>query len=827
MNDLRFALRQLLKNPGFTAVVVLTLALGIGANTAIFSIINGVLLKPLPYREQEKLVTLWERNPQRGVEQEFVTPPNYADWREQSRVFEQMAYWNGVQQLNLVTTDGVEKARRAHVESSFFSVLRVAPLLGRTFLSEEDKPQGNRVAVLSHDLWQRRFSGSSNVLGQTLTVGAVNGRDYTIVGVMPPGFRFPDGCELWLPAGWNGVPRDRRGGHWLSVIARLKPGVALTQARTEMNTIQARLEQQYREAFIGSQVAVIPLLEQTVGRTARRALLVLWGVVAGVLLIACANVANLLLARAAARRKEIALRAALGASSWQVARQLLTESLLLSSVGGVFGLLLAAWGLKLFVAAGASQIPRLQDVTLDGGALVFTLVVSGLTGVLFGLAPAWQFSRPDVNEVLKDTSRSGSTGLREGRMRNALVVSEIALSLILLIGAGLMLRSFARLAWMDRGFNPEHLLTAQIDFKDTGFSGWTQPTNSRPHVPLHELMERLRKRPGVQAVGAIGGLPTRSGGPPGQPILIEGRPPAGLDDLPKTDGSAVTPEFFRALGVSLLRGRDFTEADQLHAPPVRIINETFARRYFPNENPIGKRLATPDRDNPRQPAGRAPWDPPDWQGPWCDIVGVVSDVKNFSLNPEPVPQTFVPYWQSPIYDPVIVIRTTGDPAALAAVVRSEVKAVSASLPTPVIRMMNQVIAETVTQPRFHSSLLGLFAALALLLAAVGLYGLLAYSVTQRTQEIGIRMALGAQTRNVLALVIGQGLKLALIGTGAGLAAALALTRLMRTLLYEVQPTDPLTFAVVSSLLLAVASLACWLPARRAAKVNPMEALRYE
>src|SRR5439155_171681 len=395
-------------------------------------------------------------------------------------------------------------------------------------------------------------------------VGAVNGRDYTIVGVMPPGFRFPDGCELWLPAGWNGVPRDRRGGHWLSVIARLKPGVALTQARTEMNTIQARLEQQYREAFIGSQVAVIPLLEQTVGRTARRALLVLWGVVAG---------------------------------------------------------------------------------------------------VLFGLAPAWQFSRPDVNEVLKDTSRSGSTGLREGRMRNALVVSEIALSLILLIGAGLMLRSFARLAWMDRGFNPEHLLTAQIDFKDTGFSGWTQPTNSRPHVPLHELMERLRKRPGVQAVGAIGGLPTRSGGPPGQPILIEGRPPAVLDDLPKTDGSGVTPEFFRALGVSLLRGRDFTEAGQLHAPPVRILNETFARRYFPNENPIGKRLATPDRDNPRQPAGRAPWDPPDWQGPWCDIVGVVSDVKNFSLNPEPVPQTFVPYWQSPIYDPLIVLRTTGDPTS--------------------------------------------------------------------------------------------------------------------------------------------------------------------
>jgi len=594
-----------------------------------------------------------------------------------------------------------------------------------------------------------------------------------------------------------------------------------------MNTIQKRLEQEYREAFIGSEVAIVPLLQQTVGRTARRALMVLWAVVAGVLLIACANVANLLLARAASRPKEIALRAALGASRGQVVRQLLTESLLLSVLGGAFGVLLGAWGLKLFVAAASGQIPRLENVTLDVGALFFTLGVSLVTGLVFGLAPAFQFSRPNVNDVLKDTSR-GSSSLHTGRMRNMLIVSEIALSLILLVGAGLMLRSFARLAWMDRGFNPEHVLTAQIDFKDTGFGGWTSPTNSRPHVPLHELMERLRQRPGVQAVGAVGSLPSRSVGPPGQPILIEGHQPAAeLDDLPKADGSAVTPDYFRALGVPLLRGRDFTEADQLHAPAVRIINESFARRYFPNEDPLGKRLAAPDRDDPRQPAGRAPWDPPDWPGPWCEIVGVVADIKNFSLNPDAVPQTFTPYWQSPIYDPVIVIHATGDPAALAAVVRGEIKAVSANLPTPVIRTMDQVIAQTITQPRFHSYLLGLFAALALLLAAVGLYGLLAYSVTQRTQEIGIRLALGAQKRNVLALVIGQGLKLALIGTVTGVAAALALTRLMRTLLYEVEPTDALTFVGVSLLLLTVALFACWLPARRAARVHPMEALRYE
>jgi len=827
MSDLKYAFRPLLKNPGFTAVAVLTLALGIGANTAIFSVIHGVLLRSLPYPEADRLVMLWERHPQRGVEQEAVTPPNYADWKDQSRVFEQMAFWNGVERVNLIAKDGVEKARRAHVESSLFPVLRVAPLLGRTFLPEEDRFQGNRVAVLSHELWQRRFGGDPNVLGQTFTLGAVNGRDYTIVGVMPPGFRFPEDCDLWLPAGWNGVPGDRRGGHWLNVVARLKEGVTPAQARTEMSAIQSRLEQQHREAFIGSEVAVIPLLEQTVGRAARRALLVLWGVAAGVLLIACANVAHLLLARAAARRKEIALRAALGASRWQVARQLLAESLLLSLAGGGVGVLFAAGGLKLFVAAAAHQIPRLQNVTLDGGALTFTLAVSLFTGLLFGLAPAWQFSRPDVNEVLKDTNRGGSAGVRTGRLRNALVVGEIALSLVLLLGAGLMLQSFARLAWMDRGFDPEHLLTARMDFHDTGFGGWTRATNSRPHVPLHEWMERLRRHAGVQAVGAITDLPARGVGPPGQPILIEGRPPAGPDELPKTDGYAVTPDYFRALGVPMLRGRDFTEADQLHAPRVRIINETFARRYFPNEDPIGKRLAVPDLLNPQQPAGRAPWDPPDWPGPWCEIVGVVADVQGFSLHPEPVPQTFTPYWQSPLYDPVVVIRAAGDPAALAAVVRSEARAVSAALPAPVIRPMSQIIADTVTQPRFHSGLLGLFAALALVLAAIGLYGLLAYTVTQRTQEIGIRMALGAQRRNILALVIGQGMKLALLGTAMGLAAALALTRVMRSLLYEINPTDPLTFAGVSLILLLVALLSCWLPARRASRVDPLVALRAE
>ena len=537
MNDLRFAFRQLLKNPGFTAVAVLTLALGIGANTAIFSIIHGVLLKPLPYPAPDRLVTLWERSPQRGVEQERVSGPNYLDWRAQNTVLSELAVspgWEGSESFNLVLRDTTAKVPASYTSASLFTTLGTKPLLGRTFFPEEDQRQGNRVAVLGHGLWQRHFASDSNVIGQTLIVDTYGRRNYTIVGVMPPGFGVPSRCELWLPLGWMGVRLDeRRSAHWHNVIARLKPGVTLEQAQSELNAIQARLSQAHPGETIGSEVAVVPMLHQALGRNLRAALLVLWGVVAGVLLIACANVANLMLARAATRQKEIALRLALGAGRWRVMRQLLVESVVLAGIGGGLGALLGWWGLHLFIAASPGNIPRLNEVTLDGAALAFTLGISLLTGALFGLAPAWQFSRPELNEDLKEGARGASAGMAAGRTRNLLVVAEVALSVVLLAGAGLMLQSFARMLRAERGFQPEHLLTAELDFSVSGFTTWVRPTATRPQVPLRELMERLRALPGVQAVGAGSRLLRRENRPPNESVAIFGRPTLQPEEEPK------------------------------------------------------------------------------------------------------------------------------------------------------------------------------------------------------------------------------------------------------------------------------------------------------
>jgi putative ABC transport system permease protein len=825
MNDLKFAFRQLLKNPGFTAVAVLTLALGIGANTAIFSIINGVLLKPLPYSEPDRLMTLWERSPQRGIEQERVSGPNYLDWRAQNTVLSDMAVspgWEGVENFNLVLRDTTAKVCASYTSASLFTTLGTKPLLGRTFLPEEDQKGGNRVAVLSHGSWQRYFGGDSNVIGHTLTVDTYGRREYTIVGVMPPGFGVPSRCELWLPLGWMGVTlTERRSAHWHNVIARLKPGVTLAQARAELNAIQARLKQAYPGETIGSEVDVVPLLHQALGRNLRTALLVLWGVVAGVLLIACANVANLMLARAASRQKEIALRSALGAGRWRVMRQLLIESVVLAVIGGGLGALLGWWGLQLFIAASPDNIPRLNEVTLDGTALGFTLGISVLTGVLFGLAPAWQFSRPDLNEALKEGTRGASAGTVAGRTRNVLVVTEVALSVVLLAGAGLMLQSFARMLRVERGFQPAHLLTAELDFSVSGFTTWVRPSATRPQVPLRELIERLRALPGVQAVGAGSRLLRRENRPPAQPIAIFGRPTLKPEEQPTAEFKGITPDWVRALGASVLRGRDFTEADTLEASGVVLINETLARRYFPNEDPIGRRFKMGSEQPPLSATNV--WGVSEWS----EIVGVVSDIKSLHPHPEAVPEAYQPYWQWPMQNPTVLVRATGDPARLAEAIRRETKAVIPNLPPPLTRTMDDLLSETVAQPRLQTGLLSLFAALALLLAAVGLYGVLAYAVTQRQREIGVRMALGAQKRDVLSLVIGQGMKLALAGVVIGIMAALALTRVIRSLLYGVTPTDPATFAVVSLLLVAIALVACWLPARRAARVDPMEALRYE
>jgi putative ABC transport system permease protein len=588
-----------------------------------------------------------------------------------------------------------------------------------------------------------------------------------------------------------------------------------------LNAIQARLKQAYPGETIGSEVAVVPLLHQALGRNLRTALLVLWGVVAGVLLIACANVANLMLARAATRQKEIALRLALGAGRWRVMRQLLIESVVLAVIGGSLGVLLGWWALQLFIAASPGNIPRLNQVTLDGAALSFTLGISVLTGLLFGLAPACQFSRPDLNEALKEGTRAATGATAARRTRNVLVVAEVALSVVLLAGAGLMLQSFARMLRAERGFQPEHLLTAELDFSVSGFTTWVRPTATRPQVPLRELIERLRALPGVQAVGAGSRLLRRENRPPHESIAIFGRPTLKPEDQPKAEFKGITPDWLRALGARVLRGRDFTEADTLEAPGVVLINETLARHFFPNEDPIGQRF----KMGSSQPALNATnrWG----QSEWSTIIGVVSDVKSLHPQPQAVPEVYQSYWQWPMQNPTILVRTTGDPAALADAIRRETKTVIPNLPPPLIRTMDNLVSETVAQPRLQTGLLSLFAGLALMLAVVGLYGVLAYAVTQRQREIGIRMAVGAQKRHVLSLVIGQGMKLALAGLVIGLVAALALTRVIRSLLYEVKPNDPGTFALVALVLVAIAFVACWLPARHAAQVDPMEALRYE
>ncbi|HTS29605.1 MAG TPA: ABC transporter permease [Bryobacteraceae bacterium] len=823
--DLRYATQMLRKSPGFTVTAVLTLALGIGANTAIFSVIYGLLLKPLPYHEPRQLVTLWERSAERGIEQDRVSGPDYLDWRAQNTVFSDMAAspgWEGSQSFNLVLRNGTTKIHATYTSASLFATLATKPLLGRPLLTPEDQRGGERSAVLSYDLWQQYFAGDPKAVGQTLTLDSYGRREYTIVGVMPPGFGAPGQCELWLPMGWMGVTlTERRSAHWHTVIARLKPGITLEQARTQMNAIQARLKQSYPGETIGSEVAVVPLLEQVLGRNLRAALLVLWAAAAGVLLIACANVAGLMLARAASRNQEMAVRFALGAGRWRVMRQLLIESLLLAALGGAFGSALGWWGLRLFLAVSPGNIPRLNQVTLDLTALTFTLAISVLTGVSFGIVPAAQFSRPDLSLALNEGARAVSLGRAAGRMRNLLIVAEVAVSLVLLFGAGLMLQSFGRMLRAARGFQPEHLLTAELDFSVSGFTTWVQPTATRPQVPLRELIERLRAHPGVQAAGAGSRLLRRDNHPPGQTIAIYGRPALEPEEQPKAEFQGITPDWLRALGGSVLRGRDFSEADTLDAPGVMLINQTLARRYFAGEDPIGQHL--------KAGASQPPLDATNVYGQreWSTIVGIVGDVKSLDPHPEAVPEVYVPYWQWPMQSPTILLRATTEPLTLAAAVRRETKTLIPNLPPPVIRSMDDLLSETLAQPRLESRLLTLFAGLALVLAMVGLYGVLAYIVAQRTREIGVRMAFGAQERNVLVLVVGQGLKLTLAGIIAGLLLASLLARALRSLFYGLEAADPRTLACVSLLLVTVSLIACWLPARRAAAIDPIQALRRE
>lgn len=807
-HDLRFALRMLRKNPGFTTAVIITLALGIGANSAIFSVVNAVLLRPLPYQNPDQLVMVWENNQKEKRDQNQVSFLNFADWREQNQVFIDSAaftYWT----FNLTGVDQPERLRSVIASASLFNVLGVKPRLGRGFNPEEDKAGHDRVVVLSDGLWQRRFGADLNVMGRSINL---SGGSFTVIGVMPPDFKFPaEDVELWAPLSTPIIDArfpqlmHKRDMHFLTVVARLKSNISVTEAQAQMTTIGRRLETQYPDSNTGYGVNIVSLYEQTVANS-RQTLLVLVGVVLFVLLIASANVANLLLARAAARQKEIAIRIALGASRLRIIRQLLTESVLLATLGGVVGMMLAYLSVKTFVALGPADVPRLKDVGLDGRVLVFSLLISLLTGVIFGLAPALQASRSNLNETLREGDRGSTKGGSANRMRNLLVIIEVALSMVLLIGAGLTIKSFSRLQDVDPGFDPRNVLTMRFSLPNT-----TYPKLEQQEQFYRRLVERLATLPGVQSVGAVTFAPL-IGITSKFWFIFEGRPVATPSERPQAFHNAVTPDYFRAMGIPLLKGRFFTAQDKSDAPGVVIINQTLARRFFPNEEPMGKRLMleAPLKDK------------------WLQIVGVVGDVKQSKLSGESGFEMYTAHAQSPMATMYVVMRTVvAEPLNFSAAIGSAVREIDKNQPVSNVKTMDQLLSESIAQPRFRTRLLGVFALVALILGALGIYGVLAYSVKQRTHEMGIRMALGAQRRDILKLVIRQGMILVLIGIGLGLVGALVLTRVMMSLLYEVKPTDPIVFISMSLLLGMVALVACYIPARRATKVDPLVALRYE
>jgi putative ABC transport system permease protein len=801
--DLRYGFRLLLKNPGFTVVAVLTLALGIGANTAIFSIVNGVLFRSLPYRNADKLVMVWHHRPQNPTGEIPASFPDVQDWKKENHVFEGLAAY-AFNRFRVTGQEGPDETRGIFATPDLFPVLGANPLLGRTLLPSDDR---ERVVVLSHRLWQRRYNGDPAVIGKTIVL---NAESYAIVGVMPPGFLFPTPeIELWLSfASIYSTVGNATIGDWISsrslrgyrVIARLKNGVSIEPAEAEMNTIANRLAHAYPDSNANLGIHLVPIRKQLLGNI-QAALLVLLGAVGFILLMACANVANLMLVRTATRDREIAVRRALGAGQFRLVRQLLTESLLLAILGGMLGLLLAFWGVDVILTLSPDNIPRLDDVRVEGEVFAYTAAISILTGVLFGLAPVAQTWKLNLNETLKAAGRGSSGHLHGRRIRGLLVVVEFALALVLLIGAGLMMKSFTRLVAVNPGFNPDHVLTMQVGLTLNQYQKAEQQV-----AFFQEALRRIAALPGVEAVGASTSMPpmyTQRG----SGFTIEGHPAPPPGQAPTALYMPATPGYWQALGIPLLKGRFFTDGDTADAPSVAVINETLARQHFPQEVPLGQRIRV--------------------DGDLCTVVGIVGDVKYTGLGADVGPQIFVPHAQNPFPGMYLVIRTTPDPQSLIAAIRTEILAVDPEQGPTRINTMDELLSDAVAQPRFNTFLIGLFGALGLILAAVGIYGVMSFSVAQRTHEIGIRMALGAQSRDVLKLIVRQGVMLALMGVGIGLAAALALTRLMEGLLFSVSVTDPTTFVAISGLLIGVALVACYIPARRATRVDPMVALRYE
>ncbi|HKB64564.1 MAG TPA: ABC transporter permease [Pyrinomonadaceae bacterium] len=807
--DIRYGVRMLLKAPSISIVATIALALGIGANTAIFSVVNAVLLRPLPFSNSERLMNVWETDSTRGYVRGSASYPNFVDWRDQSHSFEHMASYHN---NDFILTGRGESARLqgAVVNADLFPLLGASPLIGRGFLPSEDNPgDTGRVVVLSQQLFQQRFNSDPNIVNQSMVL---DGKTYTIVGVMPAAFQFPvqnDPVELWTTVAVDREGREpitqERGAHYMNVIARLKPGIPREQAQAEMTAISARLEQQFPDKDLHKSTRLEPTLEALVGDV-RPALLILLGAVGFVLLIACANVANLLLARAMTRHKEMAIRSALGASRMRVIRQLLTESVILSLVGGALGLVLAVWWSDLLVALGKQNIPRALQVGLDWRVLGFTLLVSVLTGVVFGLVPAIHSSKTELSESLKEGGRTGSEGARRNRIRGVLVVGELAIAVVLLVGAGLLIQSLWRLRNVSPGFDSQNLLTFVVGIPEVKY-----PTEKQEPF-YRELVRRVESLPGVRSASSIIPLPLN-----GDAFVIsfetEGRP-VEKGNQPSADFFAIEEGYFKTLGVSMLKGREFTERDNKTAPPVIIVNQAFAKKFFPGEDPIGKRIKPGISTNSDKPAMR-------------EIVGVVSDVRNRNLSSELRAGYFIPAAQMPFNQMTLIVRTGNDPHSLITAVQNEVHAMDQEVPVFSIKTMDEYISATVATPRFNATLLVIFAAVALVLTIVGLYGVMSYSVAQRTNEIGIRMALGAQTGDVLRLIVSQGFKLVLVGLGLGLLGALCLTWVIGSLLFGVTTKDPLTFAAVAVLLAVVALLACYIPARRATRLDPLHALRYE
>jgi putative ABC transport system permease protein len=800
--DIRYGGRVLLKTPLFTAVALLVIALGVGANTAIFSVVNAVLLRPLHFESPEQLVRVFGTNPQRNSFSRPYSYLNFSDLRSQNGSLEGLAAFSGTSAA-LSGTDAPEQITGVLASGDIFRVLKTKPMLGRLLAPEDEKAGGAPVAVISHGLWQRRFGSDPNVVGRQIKL---DGKEREIVGVTPADFRFEfvtDAADFWTPINPQADGFQSRGAIFLELIGRLKPGVSIEQAQADMQGVMGRLQQAYPNPNAGIGIRLSGAREELVGDL-RPTLLVLLGAVGFVLLIACANVANLLLARAAGRGREIAVRVALGASRARIVRQLLTESLLLACAGGLLGLLLAVWGVDLLSSFIPQDVPRFDQTNLDLPVLGFTLGASLLTGILFGLAPAVHSARLDMNDSLKEGGRGATEGRGRNRVHSLLVVTEVALSLVLLIGAGLLVRSFIKLRNTDPGFDPRNTLTASLSLAPVRYA-----KDEQVNQFYDQLIERVRALPGVEAVGAVAPLPL-SGNGMSYSFIITDRPEPPPGQGLSASARFVTPGYFRAMGIPLRRGRLFTEQDRADAPAVLVVNDAFARRYFSGEEVLGKRL--------RLGFGRL-------EG---EIVGVVGDVRGNSLSTPGIPEYYIPQSHAASGDMSLVVRTsTTDPAALTPAVRDVVRQMDKDQPLYEVRTMGALVSRSMARQRFSTTLIGVFAALALALAAVGIFSVMSYSVAQRRHEIGIRMALGAQSRDILRMVLGRGMTLTLVGVGLGLAASYGLTRLMSSLLFGVSATDPLTFGGVAVLLASVALLACYAPARRATKVDPMVALRHE